>query len=166
MKFYSYQKRLNSAINKHKAGSIKSLQKVGILIDAKSMPHFRDHQILQKVLAQSKTQFEVLFYVDKETEVTADAEKWFSKKALALTGNFKKESLARSFQAQKFDLLINYFVEPAEALLLLSATVNASLKVGFCLETEKLNDLSIATDPKNTKLFAEEIKKYLSIINQ
>lgn len=166
MRLYNYQTRLNTAIKKHQAGSISSLKKVGILIDTQAMPDCKAYTILQKELAENNTQFEVLFYVSKESDVTADTEKWFSKKALNLYGKFKKEGTAKSFEQQNFDLLINYYVKPPEALLLLSALVNAKFKVGFELECTGLNDLSIATDPKNTKLFAQEVKKYLSIINQ
>ena len=89
----------------------------------------------------------------------------FDAKHLDWNATFEIGSKEQLFQETSFGLLLNYFVEPSPELLILSASVKARLKVGFPLEEKRLNDLEIKVDPKDYKLFALELKKYLAVID-
>ncbi|WP_121665579.1 DUF6913 domain-containing protein [Mesonia aquimarina] len=162
-KYYS-RKIVQQSLANHRPSSVKELKKVGVILSQTEFD-FLDHSAFAKTLNIKKEQlFFMIFSASKE--VTKNPQiSFFSKKELTLNGTFKKESEVRLFQQKKYDLLINYFSEINLELLLLSASIQANLKIGFPIEENRLNDLDIKENPKNWQQFLNELKKYLSVIN-
>ncbi|GAA0871641.1 hypothetical protein GCM10009117_07870 [Gangjinia marincola] len=91
--------------------------------------------------------------------------KMLNDKQVGWKGEFKSEAVS-NFVNKSFDMLINYFQEEVETMVLVSAQSNACLRVGFPEIDDRLNDFTIATSLQNIELFGNELKKYLDIIYQ
>ena len=164
LKKYYAQKLVQQGLANHRPSSVKELTKVGVILTKKELA-FLEHSAFAKVLDLKKEQlFFMVFSTSKEVSENPQIS-FFYKNELTWKGTFKKESEVHLFQQKKYDLLINYVDEVNLELLLLSASVQANLKVGFPLEENSLNDLDIKENLENSKQFLNELKKYLSVIN-
>jgi len=89
----------------------------------------------------------------------------FSRKDFSWTATIDKEEV-QAFTEKQFDLLINYYDVEKAVLLLVSHLSKASFKVGFSSIDKRLNHFMITTNAENYKVFAEELFKYLKILNK
>ncbi|MDR6300325.1 DUF6913 domain-containing protein [Mesonia maritima] len=164
LKKYTAQKKVAQGLASHRPVSIKSLQKVIILTTEKYI-EFLEISRLASALEIEEKQLSI-FVFSKEDKTAENSKVLFStKKEFGWNGKLKEESNAKKVQAENYDLLIHYFEEAPQELLLLSALTQAKLKVGFPVIENNLNDLDIAAKPKESEVFIKELKKYLSVIN-
>lgn len=89
----------------------------------------------------------------------------FSHRDLSWRATFDN-SQVKSFMAQRFDLLINYYDMPKSPLLVVSNQSKALFKVGFASIDKKLNHFIINTTAENHTVFMSELVKYLKILNK
>ena len=83
--------------------------------------------------------------------------------------NWKAEitnSEVNDFINEKFDLLISYYDVEKAILLTITHNSNAQFKVGFSSIDKRLNHLMINTNAENYKVFAQELFRYLRILNK
>ena len=73
---------------------------------------------------------------------------------------------AVEFLDKEFDVLVGYYKGGHEFLDLMISKSNAAFKVGFPGGDERLYDLIIAIDPKDTDAFKKELKKYLQVLGK
>ncbi len=73
---------------------------------------------------------------------------------------------ANEFLEQPFDVLVGYYDGKHAFMDLMMAKSNARFKVGFHGGDERLFDLLIGVDPKNTEAFKAELKKYLIVLKK
>jgi hypothetical protein len=85
-----------------------------------------------------------------------------SRDAIGFWGNINGE-LSLLFQ-QEFDLLINYFDDKPLLPSFISAHCQAKVRLGFSKSNHALNDLMLAINPQETKLFLSESTRYLKTI--
>lgn len=89
----------------------------------------------------------------------------FTEKDINFNGVFTQANL-HSFLEQPFDLLIGYFNEPNLYLETAMLQSKATFKAGFTHVNDKLYELEIAAELKETNLFLVELKKYLQLLKK
>lgn len=163
IKRLSIQRAIEKRFSARKKQDLQSLKRVGLIVD----PHAVDVEKLQAELLSafslSKNQLSSVVFKESKTDEN-EQEIYFSEKDFNLRGILKKESQLKDFLAQDFDLLVNYFSENNLALLLVSASAEAKLKVGLPHEEKRLNDIEIVVKKEESELFISELKKYVNII--
>lgn len=164
LKRYSGQKKLKGFLRERIPNSEKKHQPIGIILDLDLMEKGFEVPILQKELGFDGENFQFMVFGKNNPVSEKYCLETFDAKNLGWNGVFKTDSKERLFQEMEYKLLLNYFNRPSPELLIFSASVKANLKVGFPMDENRLNDLEIAVDPKNYRIFASELKKYLMAI--
>ena len=88
----------------------------------------------------------------------------FSEKQIGWNGTLKSAGL-RDFSTNKYDVLINYYDTDALPLIAVSTFSNAQFKVGLTEDLIAINDLVVAVAIGDEKVFIQELKKYMHILN-
>lgn len=162
LKRYSGQKKLKGFLRERSTNSEKKHQQTGIILDLDLMEKGFEVSTLRKELGFDGENFQFMVCGKSNPVSEKYSLETFDDKNLGWNGVFKTDSKERLFQEMEYKLLLNYFNQPSPELLIFSASVKANLKVGFPMAEKRLNDLEIAVDPKNYRLFATELKKYLT----
>ena len=89
----------------------------------------------------------------------------FSDKDLGWNGAIEN-SYVLEFLSREYDMLVNYFVEENLLLQIMSIKTRARVRVGFKDVDTKYNDLILDTPIKDFKMFKQELKKYLIVLNE
>ncbi len=89
----------------------------------------------------------------------------FSYKNINWSSHFEKNEIS-NFISYPFDLLINYYDQEKAPLILATNDSKASFKVGFSSVDNRLNHFMIDLNPENSKIFIDELFKYLKILNK
>jgi len=163
LKVKSAEKVVENCILQHQPKAVKSIQKMGVILDGSLLEAGLKIAALEKELAAIAKNYQLIIF--SETEI--DNHPTYQKKDLGWRGKFKSTTEAASFQQEKFDILVNYFNVEKPELSILGASTSSKMKIGFSTsEKNRLNDLSIQVDPLKIEVFTKELKKYLAIINQ
>ncbi len=155
----------NSLSNAKLVPSSNKIKTVGILFDES---YFYEKEALVNELVSSGIQaenIEILVFKDviKKNEIIEYPV--FTQKDFSWTATIDKPEV-RAFTEKQFDLLINYYDVEKAVLLLVSQLSKASFKVGFSSIDKRLNHFMITTNAENYKVFADELFKYLKILNK
>ncbi|WP_396195602.1 DUF6913 domain-containing protein [Flavobacterium sp.] len=156
------KKRLSNVKHLTSEGEIKT---VGIIFDE---TYFNEREALVKELLQKgigEKDVKVLVFKDKIKKNEQFDYPTFSYKDLSWHGTVDKKEV-NDFIAEPFDLLINYYDTEKASLLLVSHLSKAVFKVGFASIDKRLNHFMINTNAENYKVFADELFKYLRILNK
>lgn len=156
------KKRLSNVKHLTSEGKIKT---VGIIFDES---YFKEREALVQELIQNgiaENAVKVLVFKDNIKKNESFDYPTFSYKDLSWHGTVDKKEV-EDFIAEPFDLLINYYDTEKVALLLVSNLSKAIFKVGFASIDKRLNHFMINTNAENYKVFAEEMFKYLRILNK
>lgn len=165
-KRYSAKKSLPIFLQGDRANSIEKSDKIGVLLDLDLMESDFDLATLRKELGVPFEVLNPIVYTKQKRIREKYSLEQFDGNNLGWKATFKKGSKEKKFQETNYALLLNYFVEPSPELMILSASVRAQLKVGFPQEEKHLNDLEFHIDPKDYRLFAKELKKYLAVMKE
>mgnify|MGYP003638441993 FL=1 len=166
IKAFSVKRILNNRLQNDRrnpdSGFVKT---VGIVADESNLSTINDLiKCLTKAGIESQNIF-VLAYSDKVKQTRIKAYPIFSPKDLNFNASFSAANVI-TFTAREFDLLINYYDVEKLSLLLISQQSCAKFKVGFASVDNRLNDLIIKSTIKNSSIFAQEVIKYLKILNK
>tara|TARA_R110002167_G_scaffold91083_24_gene245054 strand:- start:47 stop:577 length:531 start_codon:yes stop_codon:yes gene_type:complete len=101
-------------------------------------------------------------YYDKNSPYSTPV---FSDKDLGWKGHIEN-SYALEFLSREYDLLINYYKTDNLLLQLMSVKAKARFRVGFAEIDSYFNDLILDIPLKDFKLFKQELKKYLGVLNE
>lgn len=101
-------------------------------------------------------------YYDKNSPYATPV---FSDKDLGWNGDIEN-SYVLEFLSREYDLLVNYFTEENLMLGIMSVKTKARVRVGFKEIDSQYNDLILDTPLKTFKIFKEELKKYLKVLNE
>jgi hypothetical protein len=101
-------------------------------------------------------------YYDKNSPYSTPV---FSDKDLGWNGTIEN-SYVLEFQSREYDMLVNYFNEDNLMLQIMSVKTKARVRVGFKELDTKYNDLILDTPMKDFKIFKQELKKYLRVLNE
>ncbi len=101
-------------------------------------------------------------YYDKNSPYSTPV---FSDKDLGWNGNIEN-SYVLEFLSREYDMLVNYYTEENLLLQIMSVKTKARVRVGFKEIDSRYNDLILDTPIKNFKIFKQELKKYLKVLNE
>lgn len=101
-------------------------------------------------------------YYDKNSPYSTPV---FSDKDLGWNGDIEN-SYALEFLSREYDLLINYFKEDNLLMELMSIKTKARMRVGFSELDSAYNDLIFDCELSDFRLFKQELKKYLVVLNE
>ena len=155
----------NNLSNAKLAPSHNLIRKVGILFDES---YFKEREELVAELISNgikESDIEILVFKDKIKNNEVFDYPVFSHKDFSWTATIDKPEVGK-FISQPFDLLINYYDTEKAALLLVSHLSKAGFKVGFATVDKRLHHFMIDTSAENYKVFADELFKYLKILNK
>lgn len=166
LKDFSTKKIVKNSLSNAKLRSSENhIKTVGILFDE---TYFYEREALVAELVANginENDIAILVYKDKVKKNEVFDYPVFSHKDFSWTATIDKREV-KEFIARDFDLLINYYDTEKAALLLVSHLSKASFKVGFSAVDKRLNHFMIDTNAENYKVFADELFKYLKILNK
>ncbi len=101
-------------------------------------------------------------YYDKNSPYATPV---FSDKDLGWNGKIEN-SYVLEFLSREYDMLVNYYTHENLLLQLMSVKTRARVRVGFKAIDSRYNDLILDTPMKDFKVFKQELKKYLRVLNE
>lgn len=101
-------------------------------------------------------------YYDKNSPYSTPI---FSDKDLGWKGDIEN-SYVLEFLSREYDMLVNYYTDENLLLHIMSVKTRARVRVGFKEVDPKYNDLILDTPIKDFKIFKQELKKYLKVLNE
>ena len=155
----------NSLSNAKLVPSSNVIKSVGIIFDE---TYFHEREALVAELVNNgieENNIQILAFRDKIKKSETFDYPVFSHRDISWTATIDKREI-KDFVAKDFDLLINYYDTEKAVLLLVSHLSKASFKVGFSSVDKRLNHFMITTTAENYKVFADELFKYLKILNK
>lgn len=132
------------------------LQKDSELFDKESLSQLRT--VLGKNL-----EIDVLTYVSVIKKEDKDSKVLFSNKQIGWNGVLKGEGV-KDFSRKRFDILISYYSEHNLMLEFVTASSEATFKVGVLENGDSINDLTILSTKGKESAFVKELQKYLKIL--
>jgi hypothetical protein len=145
--------------------SVTPIKSVGLLIDESYFDKKED--LINELVTNGirKDRINVIIFKDKLNANEVFSYPTFNNKHISWNGKFT-ENVVLNFIQEKFDLLINYYDVEKSSLLLITNKSQASFKVGFSSIDKRCNNLMIATNAENYKVFVFELFKYLKILKK
>jgi hypothetical protein len=89
----------------------------------------------------------------------------FSDKDLGWNGKIEN-SYVLEFLSREYDMLVNYYNQENLMLQIMSVKTKARVRVGFKEIDSKYNDLILDSPIQDFKVFKQELKKYLKVLNE
>ena len=157
-----YSKKIRNALKNKSLLDNESLDKIGLITDAKSLENKGDLLNLHKLLELKKEDLKIVvcgsgIKLDKpEVEV-------LDPKELTVSGEFKAEGI-REFVQDRFDFIICYFSEKNQVGSLLAAEVYGRVKFGNKPDEYGIYDVEINSGSADE--FLEEVLKYYRIFKK
>ncbi|EDP94347.1 hypothetical protein U8527_16225 [Kordia algicida OT-1] len=163
LQYKSAKKALNKKLNNITAKKVSNapIQTVGIIVNADEMPDF--NSIIKELQLGATVQ--VLCYHKNFKKARTIDYPVFYEKDFGWKGNPKGKDLKQFFDAP-FDVLISYYNNNIVPLQLVSGLHKADFKIGIAGCDQEIHDLIIQTKEKEIQTFAEELHKYLHILNK
>lgn len=154
-----------SFLNNNQNLDVKAIKSVGLLINEKKFLH--KTELIDELVNNGfkKENIKILVFNDKINSNQVLVYPTFSLKHVSLSGKFN-ENVVKDFINEKFDLLISYYDIEKKILMIVTNNSNAKFKAGFANIDKRCNDLLIATDVQNFKIFVSELFKYLKILKK
>jgi hypothetical protein len=165
LKNFFLKRKLKARLIKARPGASMSLiSTVGIIVDES---HFSgtDELLrhLQSELPESK--IEVIAFSDRVKAGRSQEYPTFDMSAVDYSGTIVNEEV-NNFVNHEFDMLLSYYDVEKPLLMLMTDQSSARFKVGFSTVDKRLNHFTISTGTEMHKLFAEELLRYLKILNK
>nr|WP_299340812.1 hypothetical protein [Allomuricauda sp.] len=143
----------------------KGITSIGCIVDVDNFPKADRFYDLIEEFSLRPNAIKIIGYKRDFDKNSPFAIQMFSDKDLGWKGDIEN-GYVLEFLGREYDLLINYYQEDNLLMKLLSVKTPARLKVGFSSLDPKLNDLILNTPFKDFDEFKEELKKYLTVLNE
>ncbi len=154
-----------SALNVNSVISNRPIQTVGVLVDETvfdKKSELIDFLVTKGIKPQN---ISVLAYKAKYKKKEDIQYPHYSKKDISWLGTIENKD-AKEFKSKPFDLLISYYDAEKTPLQIVTYKSAADFKVGFASSDKRLNHFMIDTDIEKYAVFADELFKYLRILNK
>ncbi|MEW4924202.1 hypothetical protein [Algibacter sp. 2305UL17-15] len=162
----SNKKYLNKLLSERKVNvdgnKIKSL---GVILNLEEIDNFNVFNVLASRLKVHTNKIKVIAY---SPDLKSHGNAWdacFNAKDFGWKGEIKNIEL-KAFLDEPFDVLISYYTKEHLELKLLTALSKSQFKIGVLQTDTRLNDLIIKTKIKESKIFGDEVVKYLTVLNK
>ncbi len=143
----------------------KGVTSIGCIVDVDNFPKADMFYELIEEFSLRPNAIKIIGYKRDFDKNSPFAIQMFSDKDLGWKGDIEN-GYVLEFLGREYDLLINYYQDDNLMMKLLTIKTPARLKVGFSSVDPKLNDLILGTPFKDFKVFKEELKKYLTVLNE
>ncbi|WP_310993200.1 DUF6913 domain-containing protein [Aequorivita marina] len=141
------------------------LESLGFLVDEAFFNDFEMLYGLGKELGLKEKDVKVFTFVETRRKIPSLRQNQITNKEFSWRGEIKNQN-AKEFLDFPFDVLIGLYSGKHEYLSAMVAHSEAKFRIGFNGADERLYDLLVAVDPKNSERFKKEIKKYLQIFKK
>ena len=166
IKDFFLKRILKNRLYNVKISSSKAIiQKVCLLIDESYF--FKKEALVNELIANgiSQNNIKIIVYRDKLKKNEQYSQPTFGIKHINWRGKMTNPIL-KDFINEQFDLLISYYDVEKAFLLTFTHNSKAHFKVGFSSIDKRLNHLMININVENYKVFANELFRYLKILNK
>lgn len=162
----SIQKYINELLtNRNVIVSDTKVETVGVIVNTEDFSDVEAIKSIIKSLQIKDNKSKLIFFVKDEKEVDNSWDTFFYPKQFGWKGKINNTDL-KEFINTPFSMLISYYNNSTTELNLVTAASKANFKVGITNNDERLFDLIIQTKANQTKLFSEELRKYLKQLNK
>lgn len=141
------------------------LKHLGFLINENFFDDFEMLYSLGMELGLERKDIKIFSFAETKRKIPSLRQDQITNKEFNWRGEIQSQN-AKEFLNFPFDVLIGIYKKENEFLDAMVAMSGAKFKIGFEGADERLYDLLLNIDPKNTNLFKEEIKKYLKIFSK
>lgn len=156
-------KKFKNLLDNNLKNSSKKVEKILVFLDDVSKKTVVKKDLIN-LFKISENEIDIIVFQQKKSKINVD-EDVFSPKDFGWFGKVKSPVL-KDILTKKYDLLINYSkVENIYCNLLLLQS-KTSLRVAFSHLNNQFYDLLIQCKPSEIKMFNNELKKYLTILNK
>ncbi len=143
----------------------KGITSVGIIVDMDAFDNTNLFYELVEEFSLRPNAIKIIGYKNYYDKNSPYSTPVFSDKDLGWNGNIEN-SYALEFLGREYDLLLNYYNQENLLLQIMSVRSKARFSVGFKEINPRLNDLILDVPIKEFKLFKQELKKYLKVLNE
>ncbi|WP_040279970.1 DUF6913 domain-containing protein [Psychroserpens damuponensis] len=165
-KVKSNQKYINKLLNARQvAVSSTKVNTVGVILNMNEFSDFEAFRLFFKSLGIQASKAKIIAFVDDPKDSNELWDTYFNPKHFGWKGKINNTDL-QTFVDTKFDVLISYYKESHVELNLITAASKANFKVGLTNDDERLYDLMINVKPNEFRVFKNELKKYLTVLNK
>lgn len=143
----------------------KGITSVGVIVD---MDKFDKTELFYEFVEDFKLRpngVKIIGYKSYYDKNSPYATPVFSDKDLGWNGAIEN-SYALEFLSREYDLLVNYYTQENLLLQLMTIKTKARLNVGFPEVDRIYNDIIVETPIKDFKIFKQELRKYLGVLNE
>lgn len=166
LKEKSNQKFINKLLDsRQNTLSDHTIESVGILLNMSEFDDFEAFRSFLQSLNIHPNKIKLIGYVKDSKLAESLSEIIFSPKQIGWKGKLKDNGL-QTFVNTAFDALISYYSDDDYELSLITAASKAHFKIGLYEGNQRLNDLILNINPKDFKLFKEELVKYLTLLKK
>ncbi|WP_439152735.1 DUF6913 domain-containing protein [Winogradskyella sp.] len=162
----SNRKYVNNLLAARKAAvNGNKVKTIAVLLNADEFDDFEVFKAYFKELNLTSPKHKIIAFTFDDKLEHNQWDTYYSPKDFGWKGKINSIDL-QTFLDEQYDVLICYFKEEVLQLNLITALSKANLKVGLSRKDERLYDLIIDVNPKDIKIFKQELKKYLNILNK
>ena len=167
LKYKSGVKFLNEALQKPVVPAERShgITSVGCIVDMDEFDNTDVFFQLQEEYSLRPNAVKIIGYKNYYDKNSPYSTPVFSDKDLGWNGNIEN-SYALEFLSREYDLLINYYKKDNLLMKLMSVKTKARFRVGFTEVDSYFNDLILDVPLNEFKVFKQELKKYLGVLNE
>ena len=166
IKTKSSQRFLTTILNsRNKEFNSDKIQSVGIIFDYNNFQDYDFFKLIFTDLGLNINRLRFIAMIDSNKDQPNSWDAFYSKENFDWLGHCKNAEV-NEFVNFPFDLLLSYYKPNCYELNIVTAMSKANFKVGLSTEDERLHDLNLEIEPKNTSTFKIELIKYLKTLNK
>lgn len=166
IKTKSSQRFLTTILNsRNKEFNSDKIQSVGIIFDYNNFQDYDFFKLIFTDLGLNINRLRFIAMIDSNKDQPNSWDAFYSKENFDWLGHCKNAEV-NEFVNFPFDLLLSYYKPNCYELNIVTAMSKANFKVGLSTEDERLHDLILEIEPKNTSTFKIELIKYLKTLNK
>lgn len=166
IKTKSSQRFLTTILNsRNKEFNSDKIQSVGIIFDYNNFQDYDFFKLIFTDLGLNINRLRFIAMIDSNKDQPNSWDAFYSKENFDWLGHCKNAEV-NEFVNFPFDLLLSYYKPNCYELNIVTAMSKANFKVGLSTEDERLHDLILEIEPKDTSTFKIELIKYLKTLNK
>jgi hypothetical protein len=162
----SSRKYLNKLLSDRKLNvDNKKIKSVGVILNYDETQDFKILKPLMSQLGVQPNAVKLIAYTKDPKGLGNSLNACYNPNDFAWGGVVKNEEI-KAFTNTKFDLLVSYYTEDLVNLKLLTALTPSQIKIGILQSDMRINDIIVNTALDATRVFNDEVIKYLTVLNK
>lgn len=143
----------------------KGVSSIACVVDMDNYPNAEAFESLRESLKLKPNAVHVIGFKRNEDKNGMFSIPFVTTRQLGWNGSIENGDFSE-FVGRDYDVLINYYTDDKLMLKLMSAKVNARIRVGLQEADNEFNDLIFDCQLNDFKTFSSELKKYLKILKE